>query len=98
MSGYNDFEKLDPEILVALGNEVRLEILNILGKGELNVTEITEKLSLSRPAVSHHLQILRRATIVEPRREGKEIYYSVNMKSLQKISEGILHFIVYGSI
>lgn len=59
----------------------RQEITQLLFEhGELSVTELTEKLSLSRPAVSHHLKLLLDAELAAVRQEGKERYYRVNLE------------------
>ena len=84
-----DFEL---ETLKALGNETRIEIIKTLGDQELNVTQISENSSVSRPTISHHLQILKRNRIVNAHRVGKEIYYSVNSRALIKIAENLLNF------
>lgn len=61
-------------ILAATGDEPRqhliLEMLRMGRCSGLRVCEITEKTNLSRPAVSHHLQILKNAGIVKVRKEG----------------------------
>lgn len=67
------------KILIALGDENRqhmiLEMMK-MGKCEgARVNEITERTHLSRPAVSHHLQILKDAGILQMRREGTKNYY-----------------------
>lgn len=62
----------------AMGDETRQLILLTLLESDFNgirVGEITEKTHLSRPAVSHHLQILKEAEIVNVRREGTKNYY-----------------------
>ena len=43
----------------------------------MNVTQITDKMEISRPAVSHHLKILRQAELIVSDRHGKEIFYSI---------------------
>lgn len=67
------------DVLVALGDENRQHlILKMISSGNckgLRVGEITEKSNLSRPAVSHHLKILKDAKIVKMRREGTKNYY-----------------------
>ena len=67
------------KILTALGDEMRQHlILVMMQSGDcsgLRVNDIAEKTSLSRPAVSHHLQILKDAGIVKMRREGTKNYY-----------------------
>lgn len=67
------------EMLSAIGDETRQHlILEMLKTGNcqgLRVGEITEKTNLSRPAVSHHMQILRKAGIAKVRKEGTKNYY-----------------------
>jgi ArsR family transcriptional regulator, arsenate/arsenite/antimonite-responsive transcriptional repressor len=46
----------------------------------LNVTQITERLEISRPAISHHLKILRQANLVDYIRKGKERFYCLRPK------------------
>ena len=68
-------------IFSMLQDERRQEITQLLFEHrELSVTARTEKLSLSRPAVSHHLKLLLDAELVTVRQEGKERYYQVNLK------------------
>lgn len=67
------------KILSAIGNETRQHLITEMIKcGNCNgvrVCEITEKTNLSRPAVSHHLQIMKNAGIVKVRKEGTKNYY-----------------------
>lgn len=95
MSGINQND-MDIEIIKALGDETRIEILEIIGKKELNASDIAIKCTLSRPTISHHLQILKRANILDARKEGKEIFYSVNMQTLKSLSQSLLGFVSMG--
>ncbi len=74
----SDFEKCQ-KILLALGDENRQHmILGMMKMGNcsgVRVNEIAEKTHLSRPAVSHHLQILKNAGILKMRREATKNYY-----------------------
>lgn len=67
------------KVLLALGDENRqhliLEMIKIEDCGGARVGTITEKTNLSRPAVSHHIQILKEAGILKMRREGTRHYY-----------------------
>lgn len=67
------------QMLAAMGDETRQHmILEMLKMGKctgVRVGEITEKTNLSRPAVSHHLRILKEAGLVKVRREGTKNYY-----------------------
>ncbi|WP_426152935.1 ArsR/SmtB family transcription factor [Lacrimispora sp. 38-1] len=80
-------------LFIALGDEVRLTIIEVLAKTDsfqtegltymgdqtavrgMNVNEITDRTSLSRPAISHHLKILKEAGLVSARQEGTANYY-----------------------
>ena len=68
-------------LILALGDETRQQILMVLLESEqvgLRVGEITTRTHLSRPAVSHHLKILRDAKIITMRRKGTMNFYYVN--------------------
>ncbi|OYV54826.1 MAG: ArsR family transcriptional regulator [Acidiphilium sp. 20-67-58] len=65
------------EIAQALGHVHRLELLEQLGQGERSVEELSARTGLSFANASRHLQILRRARLVEPRRDGKRMLYSL---------------------
>lgn len=71
--------KASQKVLIALGDNNRQHlILEMMQMGYCNgarVGAITERTHLSRPAVSHHLQILKDAGIVKMRREGTRNYY-----------------------
>lgn len=85
MFALNDIQELAKEFaacrktLVALGDETRQHlILEMMQMGKCNgvrVGEITQRSHLSRPAVSHHLQIMKEAGIIKMRREGTRNYY-----------------------
>ena len=73
-------------LFIALGDRTRLTILQRLYEIQnireekiagLNVKEITEQTSLSRPAVSHHLKILKDTGLIDVRREGVCNYYYI---------------------
>ena len=67
------------QILLALGDENRqhliLEMMRMGECGGVRIGAITEKTNLSRPAVSHHIQILKAAGLLKMRREGTKNYY-----------------------
>lgn len=75
-------------LFIAMGDEVRLSIIEVLTRadlsgmtGGLNVNEITRQTSLSRPAISHHLKILKDSGLVEIRQRGTSNYYRLTLKS-----------------
>lgn len=63
------------EIAQALGHAHRLELLEHLGQGERSVDDLAGRAGLTLANTSRHLQLLRRAGLVQGRREGKRIYY-----------------------
>lgn len=83
------------KVLTAIGDETRQHIiLEMLKMGDcsgVRVGEITEKTNLSRPAVSHHLQIMKDAGIIKCRREGTKNYYyfDPDMKMLKQVDEAL---------
>jgi rhodanese-related sulfurtransferase len=66
------------EIAQALGHAHRLELLEHLGQGERSVEDLATRTGLTVANTSRHLQLLRRAAIVEGRREGKRIFYRLS--------------------
>ena len=83
-------------ILQALGDVNRQQIIALLIElRSLNVTQITERMLISRPAISHHLKILRQAHLIDCVHKGKERFYclSPNIKDalqvLKKLIEAV---------
>jgi len=69
---------VDIEILLrALADRTRLRLLNLIGDREVCVCFFVEILKTSQPKISRHLAYLRRAGIVEARREGKWMHYRI---------------------
>lgn len=99
-------------LFTALGDESRLSIIEVLTeeiigcKGRpgpvvfqdhaLNVNEITRRTRLSRPAISHHLKILKNAGLVGVRQEGTANYYYLTLKEsncrLMELGRGLDEF------
>jgi ArsR family transcriptional regulator, arsenate/arsenite/antimonite-responsive transcriptional repressor len=82
------------KVFVALGDEHRQRILLMFDKGErLTVGQIAEVSTLSRPAVSHHLKILRQADVLEAEKIGKEVYLRVNKAILEEALRTVLGYV-----
>lgn len=61
----------------------RIEIIFLLGKdGPMNVSDIAARFHISRPAISHHLKVLKDAGIVWSEKTGQEVYYRMDRKIL----------------
>jgi ArsR family transcriptional regulator len=65
------------ELFKVFGDSTRIKILYDLFQGEKNVTEICEDLEMNQSAVSHQLKILRTSKLIDARREGKTMIYSL---------------------
>jgi rhodanese-related sulfurtransferase/DNA-binding MarR family transcriptional regulator len=83
------------EIAQALGHAHRLELLEHLGQGERSVEDLAARTGLTVANTSRHLQLLRRAALVEGRREGKRVFYRLSgedavvalMQALSRVGE-----------
>jgi ArsR family transcriptional regulator, arsenate/arsenite/antimonite-responsive transcriptional repressor len=90
----NEFRPIVPEqtsrFLAALADPSRLEIVYLLAeRGEMNVGEIAGRFPLSRPAISHHLKVLRDAGVLEREKRGQEVYYRVAFRSVAARLRGL---------
>jgi len=82
------------KVFVALGDEHRQRILLTFEKGErLTVGQIAGVATLSRPAVSHHLKILRNAGVLEAERAGREVYLRINREMLEQTLATVLDYV-----
>jgi ArsR family transcriptional regulator len=81
----NAAHKQKAELLKALGHPIRYCIVEGLLSGEQNVAALVDCLRVPQPTVSQHLQILKAAGILEGRRVGNEMHYSVVNADARKI-------------
>ncbi|NLD01358.1 MAG: winged helix-turn-helix transcriptional regulator [Gammaproteobacteria bacterium] len=75
------------QLLKALGNPDRLLLLCQLVRGEMNVGELEERLNIVQPTLSQQLGVLRREGLVDTRRDGRQIYYSISSPQALAIIE-----------
>ncbi|TLQ05090.1 winged helix-turn-helix transcriptional regulator [Pediococcus stilesii] len=92
----NEFANLS-EFLIAIGDETRQAIIIALLEDNacngLRVNDLTEVTDLSRPAISHHLKVLKQAHLVDFRREGTKNYYylSHNISEIEQLRQLLTH-------
>ncbi len=72
-------------LLRTLSDPTRLRLLGVLQHGEHNVSGLCCRLGLPQPTVSHHLGLLRAAALVASRRNGKNVYYSLNDETVEPL-------------
>ena len=70
--------------LKALADPVRREILNLLKNGKMSAGEITQRFSITAAAISRHLSVLKEADLIRDKREGKFIFYEINVSVLEE--------------
>lgn len=87
----NIFNKL-AEFFKILGYTTRAKILFALDQNEMCVCDIANVLGMSKSSISHQLGTLRRMSIVKCRKQGKEVYYTIDDDHVQRLFElGIEH-------
>lgn len=77
------------EQLKALAHPLRFRILDVLRSGERNVGEIEDASGIGQPALSQQLGVLRKAGLVETRKEAKLVYYSLGSQTLGALAETV---------
>ncbi|MCJ7458201.1 MAG: autorepressor SdpR family transcription factor [candidate division Zixibacteria bacterium] len=81
------------ELFKAFSDPTRREIMDLLKQKDQTPSEILEKIEVSQPTLSHHLDILKRANLITGEREGQFIKYSLNMSVFQMAIEYMTKFI-----
>jgi len=76
----------------ALNDPTRREILEILKDGDLTAGEIADRFHISKPSISHHLDLLRQAELVTSIKEGQFIYYSLNTTVMDEMLKWFIQF------
>ena len=71
--------------LKALSDPIRREILNLLKGGRLSAGEIAEHFPVTDASISRHLSVLKEADLIRDTREGKYIFYDLNVSVLEEI-------------
>ena len=74
-----------PETFKALSDPTRREILHLLKKGDLSAGDIADRFDMTAATISHHLSVLKNADLILDRREGKYIYYQLNLSVFEEL-------------
>lgn len=78
--------------IAALSDENRRRILDLLKRGELSAGDINKKLDITGATLSHHLDILKRAELIAGRKDGQQVFYSLNLSVFEEAAEQLLKF------
>lgn len=76
----------------ALNDPTRREILEMLRKRDMTAGEIADGFNISKPSISHHLDLLKQAGLVEGIKQGQFIYYSLNTTVVDEIIKWFMQF------
>lgn len=82
------------KILNALGNEQRLTIVSrAIQEEEIPCERLAEEMNITRPALSHHVRILKQLKIIKVIKRGQYMYYRFNREYLQSISPELVEYL-----
>lgn len=81
---------INEQIFKALADPTRRKILRLLNGGEMTAGEIAEKFHISAPSMSHHFNVLKQADLVFVRRQGQQLFYSLNTTVFQDLMAVLL--------
>lgn len=77
-------------VFKALADPTRREVLSLLARGEKSAGELSEQFDMTKPSMSHHFSVLKDADLIRSRRQGQQIYYSLNTTVLQDVMTQML--------
>jgi DNA-binding transcriptional ArsR family regulator len=79
-------------IFKALNDVTRREILELLKEKDLTAGDIAAPFDISKPSISHHLDILKRADLIASEKKGQYVIYSINTTIMEDVLQWILTF------
>jgi ArsR family transcriptional regulator, arsenate/arsenite/antimonite-responsive transcriptional repressor len=80
------------EIFKALNDSTRREILEILRFSEMNAGDIADRFNISKPSISHHLDLLKQADLVKSKKRGQFMEYSLNISTFDFVLDWLGQF------
>ena len=74
----------------ALNDPTRREILELLKKKDLTAGEIADHFTITKPSISHHLDLLRQAGLVTAEKDGQYVFYSINTTVMDEMIKWLI--------
>ena len=78
-------------LIKAINDETRRQIVDLLKKADMNAGEIAAHFNISKPSISHHLDILKQADLITSEKKGQFVEYSLNTSILEDLLTWIIH-------
>jgi ArsR family transcriptional regulator len=78
------------QLIKALNDPTRRQILEMLKGGDLSAGDIAARFDMSKPSISHHLDLLKQAGLIEPTKKGQFIYYSLNTTVMDDLLKWVI--------
>jgi len=79
-------------VFKALNDPTRREILELLKEKDMNAGEIADHFSITKPSISHHLDLLKQADLVVSEKKGQFITYTLNSTVVEDIIQWLMSF------
>lgn len=79
-------------IFKALNDETRRAILNFLIEGPQNAGNIAKQFNMTKPSISHHLDLLKQSNLIQANKQGQFIYYSLSKSSFESLNTWFQEF------
>lgn len=79
-------------IFKALNDETRRQILELLKEKDLSAGAIAAHFNISKPSISHHLELLKKADLIRQEKQGQFIIYAINTSVLDEILTWLMKF------
>jgi len=79
------------ELFAAFSDPSRVRIISVLTEGEQNVGALAQAVGLSESAVSHHMRALRQMRLVQARKDGRQVFYSLDAHVAKLFQYGLDH-------
>nr|WP_300304286.1 autorepressor SdpR family transcription factor [Anaerosolibacter sp.] len=86
------------DVFKALADPTRRKILKMLREQDLSAGEIADAFHISKPSISHHLNLLKQANLVLSDKQGQNVYYSLNTTIFQEVMQWFFEFSERGEI
>ena len=80
------------DLFKALNDPTRRQILDLLRDRDLTAGDIADHFAISKPSISHHLDVLKRAELVRAKREGQYLRYALNSTVMEDLFAWVLTF------